>query len=112
MTYGIATNRNGERPLMGYKPPQLVEKLPDIIVPPSQGPLESIDEVPSITTYYDGSLRLNVAEINCRIYTVPGSCVKQSQCGKKFYIHIYKKQCFFMNFLYLYIFVILRMVWR
>ena len=83
MTYGIATNRNGERPLLNYKPPQLVEKLPDIIVPPTQGPLESIDEVPSITTYYDGSLHLNVAEINCRIFTVPGSCVKQSQCGKK-----------------------------
>ncbi len=82
MTYGVALNRNGEKPMVGYKPPQLVEKLPDIIVPPSQGPLEAVEELPSVTTYYDGSLKLNVAQINCKVYTVPGSCVKQSSCGK------------------------------
>lgn len=59
----------------------MVEKLPDIVTPPSPGPLESVDELPSATTYYDGSLHLNVAQIDCHIVNVPGDCVKQSVCG-------------------------------
>ena len=47
--------------LTGFKAPTVVEKLPDVIKPPTPGPLESVDEIPSATTYYDGSLNLNVA---------------------------------------------------
>ena len=61
----------------------MVEKLPDIITPPNPGPLESVDELPSATTYYDGSLHLNVAQIDCHVISVPGDCVKQTVCGKK-----------------------------
>jgi len=39
----------------------MVEKLSDAIKPPAPGPLSSVDEVPSTTNYYDGSLNLNVA---------------------------------------------------
>ena len=35
--------------------------LADVIKPPAPGPLSSVDEVPSTTNYYDGSLNLNVA---------------------------------------------------
>lgn len=62
----------------------MVEKLPDIVTPPTPGPLESVDEVASATTYYDGSLHLNVAQIDCHIINVPGDCVKQTVCGKKY----------------------------
>ena len=43
----------------------MVDKLPDIINPATPGPLESVDELPSATTYYDGSLHLNVAQLDC-----------------------------------------------
>ena len=102
VTYGIALNRNAEKPMMGYKPPQLVEKLPDIIVPPSQGPLESVDELPTVTTYYDGSLKLNVAQMNCKVYTIPGSCVKQSSCGmaiiKRGWMGTNGRNCIYLSF--------------
>lgn len=64
----------------------MVERLPDILTPPKQGPLESVDELPSASTYYDGSLHLNVAQIDCHVISVPGDCVKQTVCGieKKF----------------------------
>ena len=45
----------------GYRLPTIVEILADVIKPPTPGPLSSVDEVPSTTNYYDGSLNLNVA---------------------------------------------------
>ena len=59
----------------------MVERLPDVIKPPNPGPLESIEEVPSETTYYDGSLNLNVAQIDCHIISIPNDCYKQTVCG-------------------------------
>jgi hypothetical protein len=82
VTYGIASDGGHTLPdLTGYKQPQIVEKLPAIIAPPSPGPLENVDEVPSQTTYYDGSLHLNVAHINCHVISVPLECVRQTVCG-------------------------------
>ena len=65
----------------------MVERLPDLIPPPIPGPLESVQEIPSSTTYYDGSLNLNVGVADCHVIAIPGECVKQSVCGsfKEFY---------------------------
>ena len=82
ITYGIASDGGHSlQDLNGYRHPTMVEKLPDIVTPPTPGPLESVDEVASATTYYDGSLHLNVAQIDCHIINVPGDCVKQTVCG-------------------------------
>ncbi len=59
----------------------MVERLPSVVAPPRPGPLENVIELPSQTTYYDGSLDLNVASINCHVLTVPTECVKQTVCG-------------------------------
>ena len=59
----------------------MVTRLPDIIAPPIPGPLESVQEIPSTTTYYDGSLGLNVGLADCQLIAMPGDCVKQSICG-------------------------------
>lgn len=67
--------------MQGYRAPTVVEKLPDVIAPPAPGPAQSVDEVPSITTYYDGSLNLNVAHIDCHVISTQDSCVKQTSCG-------------------------------
>ena len=82
VTYGIASDGgNNLADTQGYRVPSMVERLPDVIKPPAPGPLESIDEVPSETTYYDGSLNLNVAQIDCHIISIPNDCYKQTVCG-------------------------------
>ena len=58
-----------------------MEKLPDVIKPPAPGPLESVEEVPSSSNYYDGSLNLNVAQIDCHVISVANQCYKQTVCG-------------------------------
>lgn len=60
----------------------MVENLPDVIVPPTPGPQESVLEIPTSTTYYDGSLNLNVAKIGCGVY-IQNDCYKQVNCGMK-----------------------------
>lgn len=60
----------------------MVSRLPDIIPPPAPGPLEAVQEIPSVTNYYDGSLNLNVGVVECHTIAMPGDCVKQSICGK------------------------------
>ena len=59
----------------------MVARLPDIIAPPTPGPLEVVQEIPSTTTYYDGSLNLNVGVVDCHVIRLPGECVRQSVCG-------------------------------
>ena len=62
VTYGIASDGGNSLPdATGYRLPTIVERLADVIKPPAPGPLQSVDEVPSTTNYYDGSLNLNVA---------------------------------------------------
>ena len=64
----------------------MVNQLPDIVAPPTPGPLVSVQEIPSETTYYDGSVNLNVGVINCHNIIVPGDCVKQSFCGNLIFL--------------------------
>ncbi len=48
---------------------------------PPPGPQESVDELPSTTDYYDGSLKLNAVKLQCKIYANPTDCLHQSSCG-------------------------------
>ena len=36
---------------------------------------------PSVSTYYDGSAKLNNIQITCRIYTDKNDCLHRSACG-------------------------------
>ena len=64
-----------------YTSPQIIGHLSDEISLPLKGPLEKIEESPSINQYYDGSLNLNVVKVSCKIYTNSGDCIHQSGCG-------------------------------
>ena len=65
--FGFVNSRIGVRAwsslewLIGSSVSSHLEHLADVIKPPAPGPLSSVDEVPSTTNYYDGSLNLNVA---------------------------------------------------
>jgi hypothetical protein len=60
-----------------------------------KGLLESADEIPSNTNYYDGSLNLNVGKVtyfliiikkvNCHVISNPNECYKSLLCGKLIY---------------------------
>jgi hypothetical protein len=43
--------------------------------------MESVEEKPSETDYYDGSGKLNVIKIQCKIYANAADCLRQSSCG-------------------------------
>ena len=43
--------------------------------------MESVDETPSSTDYYDGSKNLNVVKVQCIVYANATDCLKQSSCG-------------------------------
>lgn len=64
-----------------FKKPTFVPKLPDKFELPTGGPLENIDEVPTTTDYYDGSINLNKIKISCRIYGNANDCLKNTSCG-------------------------------
>lgn len=55
--------------------------LPDEVPRPAPGPLEPIEEIPTIHEYYDGNLKLNVVKVRCDIYTVKNDCLQTSGCG-------------------------------
>jgi hypothetical protein len=59
----------------------MVSNLPNKFELPPAGPQESIDEVPSVTDYYDGSTNLNSLKVQCKIYANPSDCTHQSTCG-------------------------------
>jgi hypothetical protein len=59
----------------------MVAKLPAHFDPPAPGPMESVDEIPSVTDYFDGSKNLNVIKVQCKIYANASDCLKQSSCG-------------------------------
>ena len=54
------------------------------------GPLETVDEIPTNTNYYDGSLNLNInrviiisnKKIDCHLIAIPFDCYIASTCGK------------------------------
>lgn len=43
--------------------------------------IETVNEIPSVSDYYDGSNNLNVIKIDCNIYANPEKCLKHSSCG-------------------------------
>jgi hypothetical protein len=59
----------------------MVTALPKNMDLPPPGPLESPDEIPSETDYYDGSLHLNAEVVKCQIFANPTDCLHQSSCG-------------------------------
>merc|ERR1712151_95439 len=65
----------------GYRQPSLMRALPSHFDPPATGPMESVDEKPSVTDYYDGAKNLNVLTIQCKVYANATECLKQSSCG-------------------------------
>ena len=77
VTYGQASDGGNSLPdPTGFRLPQIVEHIADVIKPPVPGPVTSVDEVPSTTNYYDGSLNLNISQINCHVINVPTECYK------------------------------------
>ena len=48
---------------------------------PRPGPKEVIEELPSSTDYYDGSLNLNSVKIQCTVYQNQNDCLHQNKCG-------------------------------
>ena len=59
----------------------MVTKLPDVINPPKRGPMESVDEIPTRSDYYNGDEKLNLVKVNCKINANPTDCIHQSSCG-------------------------------
>jgi hypothetical protein len=59
----------------------MVMRLPEKMDGPKGGPIEVVDEVPSVTNYYNGEAKLNKVQINCHIHANPTDCIHQSSCG-------------------------------
>jgi len=59
----------------------MVTKLPDNVAAPKHGPIEVVDEIPSVKDYYNGDAKLNKIVINCHIYANPTDCIHNSHCG-------------------------------
>ncbi len=61
--------------------PELVTHLPDKLFVPKRGPLEVVEEIPTVKDYYNGAQKLNVLHVNCKINANPTDCLHQSHCG-------------------------------
>ena len=48
---------------------------------PRPGQKEVIEELPTSTDYYDGSLNLNSVKIQCTVYQNQNDCLHQNKCG-------------------------------
>jgi hypothetical protein len=82
VTYSQASNGGHHLDdLDGWMSPTVVQALEADTLPPSPGPIESADEIPSETHYYDGSTNLNVKNTVCKSFISAQSCVKQVKCG-------------------------------
>jgi hypothetical protein len=67
-----------------YKTPQMVSQIlptQSRFVDDNIRPREPVEEVPSITNYYDGSNRLNSVKVQCKIYRNMNDCLHQAGCG-------------------------------
>lgn len=58
-----------------------VNKLAEDVPTPQHDLLEAVEEIPSVTTYYDGSLKLNSSIIDCKIFTNAHDCANNNVCG-------------------------------
>lgn len=84
ITYGMAdvgAYSVPDQELNKLRIPQTIEKLPEKFDLPRPGPLENVEEIASVTDYYDGSTNLNKKKITCRIYGNASDCLKNSSCG-------------------------------
>mmetsp|Transcript_9994 Transcript_9994/g.10305 ORF Transcript_9994/g.10305 Transcript_9994/m.10305 type:complete len:198 (-) Transcript_9994:71-664(-) len=84
ITYGLADVAAYSVPLTEInklKSPTFIPKLPEKFDIPRSGPLENVEEVPSSTDYYDGSINLNKKKILCKIHGNATECLKNSSCG-------------------------------
>jgi len=82
LTYGLArANVDATEPMGSYIHPELVSHLPDVINQPKKGPLEIVEEIPTVKNYYDGGEKLNLTRVNCKINANPTDCLHQSSCG-------------------------------
>lgn len=84
ISHGLASNNGYQIPeesKFSYVSPTLVDKLPNKIEAPENGPLENVDEVATTPEYYDGSQNLNSVVVKCKIYLDSQDCFKQSSCG-------------------------------
>lgn len=61
--------------------PKFMDHLPEKLSLPKPGPVENVEEIPSSTDYYDGSVNLNVKKISCKIYGNANDCLHHSSCG-------------------------------
>ncbi len=59
----------------------MIPRLPTKFDLPKSGLIETVDEIPSPTDFYDGSKHLNVIKINCTVYSNPKVCLTHSNCG-------------------------------
>lgn len=82
LNYGMGSNGGYivENP-KNFKTVRTVDHLfkTDYMYEPSMK--EAVDEVPSITNYYDGEVKLNVMKVNCKVYHNYNDCIHQAQCG-------------------------------
>lgn len=84
ISHGLASNTGYQIPdenKFNYVSPTLVDKLPNKIEAPENGPLENVDEVATTPEYYDGTQKLNSITVKCTIYLDQQDCFKQSSCG-------------------------------
>lgn len=65
----------------GYSKVTYVDTLPERFEAPKAGPAENVEEIPTVTDYYDGSAKLNTVQVKCRIFTTALDCLRQSSCG-------------------------------
>jgi len=81
VTYGYGSNGGYVlKDDVDYKKPEIVQKLGNYKMTLG-GNKEIAEENPSLSTYYDGSNRLNIIQITCRVYVNKNDCLHKSACG-------------------------------
>lgn len=83
LAYGVASTQNYQLAHggSGYTKVTYVDTLPERFEAPKAGPAENVDEIPTISDYYDGSAKLNTIQVKCKIFTTALDCLRQSSCG-------------------------------
>ena len=82
-SFSSAYGNNTYVPPVGVplKSPEISNHISDEVLPPAPGKIEAAEEIPSETDYYDGEIKLNKMNVNCKIYASQNDCFHQSFCG-------------------------------
>lgn len=80
-TFDVAKTPNDQDFYDDYSSPQIINHITEEPPIPTPGPLEAVEEVPTVNEYYDGALNLNKLKVNCLIITTVTECTRQSGCG-------------------------------